>query len=77
VISSLNKDGFWMAPLAYNSHPYKGDGPKTPTPGDFARAHVGDEYDTSPYPDDKLMGISIEAYVRNMSVLIRALDPAR
>jgi hypothetical protein len=77
VISSLNKDGVWMAPLGYNSHPYKGDGPKAPTPGDFARTHVGDEYDTSPYPDDKLMGISIEAYVRNMSVLIRALDPAR
>ena len=77
VIAALNKDGYWLAPLGYNSHPYKGDGPKTPAPGDFSRTHVGDETDTSPYPDDKLMGISIAAYVRNMSVLIRQLESPR
>ena len=43
-------------------------------PGDFAQTHVGDETDTSPYPDDALRGISTAAYIRNMSVLIRALD---
>ncbi len=74
VIAALNKDGYWLAPLGYNSHPYKGDGPKTAPPGDFSRTHVGDETDTSPYPDDKLMGISVAAYVRNMSVLIRQLE---
>jgi hypothetical protein len=37
---------------------------------------VGDEWDTSPYPDGRIAGISIAAYVRNMSVLIRALDSA-
>ena len=77
VIAALNKDGYWLAPLGYNSHPYKGDGPKTAPPGDFSRTHVGDETDTSPYPDDKLMGISVAAYVRNMSVLIRQLESAR
>jgi hypothetical protein len=75
VMASLNEQGFWLAPLGYNSHPYKGDGPKTAPAGFVAGTHVGDEWDTSPYPDDKLMGISIDAYIRNMSTLIRALDP--
>ncbi len=73
VLSTLDERGFWLAPLGYNSHPYKSDGAKTPAPGDFSQTHVGDETDTSPYPDDNLMGISIAAYLRNMGVLIRAL----
>ena len=77
VIAALNEDGYWLAPLGYNSHPYKGDGSKTAAPGDFSQTHVGDETDTSPFPDDKLMGISIEAYIRNMGVLIRQLESAR
>jgi PelA/Pel-15E family pectate lyase len=77
VLSTLNEQGFWLAPLGYNSHPYKGDGSKTPAPGDFSQTYVGDETDTSPYPDDKLMGISIAAYIRNMGVLIRALSDAK
>jgi hypothetical protein len=36
---------------------------------------VGDDTDTSPFPDEKLIGISTAAYIRNMSVLIRALEP--
>ena len=77
VVTSLTREGYWLAPLGYNTHPFKADGPKTPTPGAFGTTHVGDQYDTSPFPDDKLTGISVDAYVRNMSVLIRALDPAR
>ena len=50
VIATLNAEGYWLAPLGYNSHPYKGDGSKTPAPGDFSTTHVGDETDTSPYP---------------------------
>jgi PelA/Pel-15E family pectate lyase len=73
LVSSLNEQGYWLAPLGYNSHPYKGDGPKTVQPGDFSRTHVGDSSDTSPYPDPSLMGISVEAYVRNMGALIHAL----
>jgi len=73
VISSLNAQGYWIAPLVYNSHPYKGDGSMKITTGDFSTTYVGDETDTSPYPDDKLMGISTAAYIRNMSILIRSL----
>lgn len=74
VIAGLNEEGYWLAPLGYNSHPYKGDGSKDVAPGDFSATHVGDTGDTSPYPDKDLMGISVEAYVRNMGVLIHALD---
>ena len=73
VIESLNATGFWPAPLGYNSNPYKGPGSTTVAPGDFSTTHVGDDTDTSPYPDPKLMGISTEAYIRNMGVLIKAL----
>jgi hypothetical protein len=74
VAAALNKDGYWLAPLGYNSNPYIGDGTTTIPPGTVAQTHVGDKTDTSPYPDATLMGISIEAYLRNMTVLIRSID---
>jgi hypothetical protein len=77
VMADLNAQGYWLAPLGNNSHPYKKDGSKEPQPGDYSQTYVGDETDTSPYPDPKLMGISVEAYVRNMSVLIGALDRSK
>jgi hypothetical protein len=73
VIADLNERGFWLAPLGYNTHPYSGAAPGTIAPGDFGQTHVGDAFDTSPYPDPALQGISVEAYIRNMGVLIRAL----
>lgn len=77
VVAELNAEGYWLAALGYNSHPYKADGSKAPQPGDFSQTHVGDASDTSPFPDPKLMGISVEAYVRNMGILIRALDASK
>ena len=77
VAAGLTAQGYWLTPIGYNSHPYAGDGSTTVKPGDFSQTHVGDETDTSPYPDPTLMGISIEAYVRNMGILIRAIDPQR
>jgi hypothetical protein len=74
VIAALNAQGYWIVPLRTNSHPYRGDGPTKVTPGDFSQTYVGDDTDTSPYPDDKITGISTESFVRNMSVLIRALQ---
>ena len=62
-----------MAPLGYNTHRYRGTAPEAVAPGDFSQTHVGDTFDTSPFPDPALMGISVEAYIRNMGVLIRAL----
>ena len=73
VMSGLNAEGYWPALLGYNSHPYSRPGSAEVAPGDFAQTHVGDETDTSPFPDPKLTGISTAAYIRNMGVLIRAL----
>lgn len=75
VVAGLNAQGYWLAPLGNNSHPYRKDGSKAPQPGDYSQTYVGDATDTSPFPDPSLMGISIEAYIRNIGVLIRALDP--
>lgn len=77
VIASLNPEGYWLAPLEMNSHPYKADGTSTPVAGDYSQTHVGDESDTSPYPDRTIQGISTSAFIRNMSVLIRWLDDHR
>jgi len=74
VISSLNAQGYWLVPLRTNSHPYTGDGPSSPVPGDFSQTYVGDASDTSPYPDETITGIATSDYVRNMSGLIRWLD---
>ena len=77
AIAGLTADGYWPAPLVYNSHPFRRRGSKDVAPGDFSQTHVGDETDTSPFPDDRLVGISTAAYIRNMSALIRALDGGR
>ena len=77
VVAALNEQGFWLAPLGYNSHPFTTQGSKTAAAGDFSQTYVGDATDTSPYPDPKLAGISVDAYIRNMGVLIRALDGGR
>ena len=73
VVAGLNKEGYWVVPLHMNSHPYRGDGSIKLSSGDFSQTQVGDETDTSPFPDDKILGISTEAYIHNMSVLIRSL----
>jgi PelA/Pel-15E family pectate lyase len=77
VIAALNADGYWLSPLGTNSHVYRGDGTKKVAPGDFSRTNVGDETDTSPFPDAGIAGISTGAYIRNMGVLIRALQQIR
>jgi hypothetical protein len=74
VMAALNAEGYWPGPLGYNSHPFTRQGTSEVAPGDYSQSHVGDRTDTSPYPDEKLVGISTAAYIRNMSALIRALD---
>lgn len=73
AIAALNREGYWPGPLTYNSHPFRRHGAADIAGGDFSQTHVGDDTDTSPFPDDKLTGISTAAYIRHMSALIRAL----
>lgn len=74
VVSALNADGYWLTPLRTTSHRYTRDGYAAPVPGDYSTTYVGDDTDTSPYPDQNpAMGISTQVFVRNMGVLIQAL----
>ena len=78
AVASLDAQGRWIGPLGSTSHPYQGDGSGDVAPGDFSRAQVGDESDTSPYrADASVTGISTSTYIRNMSALIRVLDSRR
>lgn len=73
-LAALNEEGYWPAPLKETSHPYRGPAKKQVTPGDYSTTYVGDEYDTSPFPDKSgTMSISTAEYLRNMNVLIKAL----
>ena len=60
--------------MTTTSNPYIGDGPATPTPGEFQSTNVGDIYDTSPYHTDyPVEGISTGAFIRNMGEMIQSL----
>jgi PelA/Pel-15E family pectate lyase len=75
LIAALNAEGYWPTPLAATSQPYAGDGPATPTPGDFSQTLVGDQYDTSPYvTQNPATGISTGTFIQNMSSLLLIAD---
>jgi PelA/Pel-15E family pectate lyase len=77
LVATLDERGRWLTELGSTSYPYRGDGPKEAAPGDFSRSMVGDESDTSPFRIEHLLGISTQAYIRNMGELIRHLDAKR
>ena len=77
VMAALDAQGRWLTDLGSTSHPYRGDGSPTVAPGNFANTNVGDDSDTSPYRAGALIGISTQAYVRNMADLIRFVSPMR
>lgn len=53
IIAALVDGKYWTAPVPEIVNPYRGDGPSTPYTGTAYRSkHVGDIYDTSPYPAD-------------------------
>jgi hypothetical protein len=77
AVNGLNEQGYWPARLGSTSHPFTRHGSKEIAAGDFSQTHAGDETDTSPFPDGTTVGISTAAYIRHMSVLIRALEDRR
>jgi hypothetical protein len=77
AVDGLDDQGYWPARLGSTSHPFTRHGSKEIAAGDFSQTHVGDQTDTSPFPDGTTVGISTAAYIRHMSVLIRALDQRR
>jgi PelA/Pel-15E family pectate lyase len=78
IVRDLNDQGWWPAPLTMTSHPYRGPGSRRVAPGDYGTTQVGDETDTSPYPDPRpAIGISTATYIANMARLIGALENGR
>jgi Pectic acid lyase len=62
LINDLGTKGYWLTPVPEIVNPFIGDGPSTPYLGTaYESRHVGDIYDTSPYPAD--MPPEIEPYV--------------
>ena len=77
TLAALNPAGFWSAPLAQTSHPYRGEPGKGNVAGDFAGTHVGDETDTSPFTDTaRTPSISTAEYLRSMNILVHWLSEA-
>jgi len=75
LIAGLNARGYWPTPLKAISNPYIGDGSPEVAPGEFRITRVGDASDTSPYITDfPVMGVSTGEYIKNMGVLIEALE---
>jgi PelA/Pel-15E family pectate lyase len=71
ILHSIDSQNRWLAKHAFISNPYIGEGQKKEATDEFATTRVGDETDTSPYPDttDKLY-ISTAEYIQNMNLLI-------
>ena len=63
LLSELGSKNYWTSPVPEIVNPYQGDGPSTAYTGTAYRSkHVGDVYDTSPYPADNPP--EIEPYVK-------------
>ncbi|GKT20893.1 pectate lyase [Acidovorax sp. SUPP3334] len=53
LVDELGSKGYWTSPVPEIVNPYQGDGPAAAYTGTAYRSkHVGDAYDTSPYPAD-------------------------
>jgi PelA/Pel-15E family pectate lyase len=75
IVNSLNAEDYWPTPLRFTSHIYAGDSGCEIASGDFGPSFVGDVTDTSPYRTrEPVRGISIATYLRNMKILMRALE---
>jgi PelA/Pel-15E family pectate lyase len=74
IIQSVDSQNRWLTKHAYISHPYIGDGQNQEQGPKYASTVVGDDTDTSPYPDpsDNLY-ISTGEYIRNIHKLINFL----
>jgi hypothetical protein len=88
LITDLGTKNYWTSPVPEIVNPYRGDGPKTPYTGTAYRSkHVGDIYDTSPYPadnppevapyvkKDKPQFIVTADWIRRMGRLIAHISP--
>ncbi len=74
VIDALHPDGYWLSPLSQVSNPYEPmpDDQPASTSTEYSRTMVGDRYDTSPYNNSEVQGISTRTFITNMTRLLHA-----
>ena len=75
IIQNMTKEGYWLTPVSF-SYPYK-EYPKegfVHTGMEYLSTNAGDEYDTSPFRKDGVMGISISVYIANMMRFVAYLE---
>lgn len=80
IISSLDEEGRWMSVFRQISHPYQPIPAAMPSESEdcsYGQTMVGDEYDTSPYENRTIKGISTRTYIWNMVVLLNSLRSAK
>lgn len=76
IIASLDSEGRWLTVFNQISNPYKPVPATMTTESEdrqYAQTMVGDEYDTSPFPNKEVKGISTRTYIWNMVVLINSI----
>ena len=76
VISSLDEQGRWLTVFNQISNPYQPIPSTMPASSEdrsYAQKMVGDEYDTSPYENRSVKGISTRTYIWNMVMLMNYL----
>lgn len=76
IISSLDSGGRWLTVFNQISNPYKPIPSTMATDSEdrqYAQTMVGDEYDTSPFPNKEVKGISTRTYIWNMVALINSI----
>ncbi|WP_370476390.1 pectate lyase [Tamlana flava] len=75
VVNGLDSQNRWLTTRAYISNPYIGDGKNTSQTDKYATTRVGDETDTSPFPNETNQEyISTRTYIRNMKLLINFIN---
>ncbi|MCO1576921.1 pectate lyase [Crossiella sp. SN42] len=76
LVRDLGGKDHWLTPAETVTNPFRGRPPADPSHGkDFMSTHVGDRYDTSPFPPaERPLVISTGAYVANMAKLIAWAD---
>ena len=71
ILAAMDDKGYWFTKQVYISNPHIGDGTKTELTEKYMSTNVGDETDTSPYPDESDQDyISTRTFINNMRVLL-------
>ncbi len=83
IVADAAEEDYWLSPVSETTNPFRGHGPTTPYDGqEYMSKHVGDTFDTSPYPPGNPpavppyepkpapMVISTSTFVSNMGKLI-------